>query len=393
MTDARVSTEPPPLHAASPRRQRRHHRQQPRRRRQLVHHREQLRLRRSDDDDPRQDHHTRALPASWSTTTAATSRGPATRSRPARCAKASLGNGLLYAYTKPKLTDRSATRVDAWYFTAIDIRTGKTKWSRLTGTGIQWNNHYAAIYLGPDGAAYIATLAGLIRIKDAMKTYVVSGAASGIGAATAALLREQGHRVITVDQRDADVVADLSTAEGRADAVAGVQALTDVVHGVVPCAGIVGVAGVDSRPRRVGQLLRRDRPRTRPPAPARSSRAARASCCSPPTRSPACRAGAALVAELCLADDEEAARADAADASTPLTVYPATKAALAWWARREGITEQWIGQGIRLNSVAPGIDRQPDDRPAARRSRDRTARRGLPVRDQPRRTRPTRSRR
>ncbi len=83
---------------------------------------------------------------------------------PSSVAKASLGNGLLYAYTKPKLA--TANEVDAWYFTAIDIRTGRTVWSRLTGTGIQWNNHYAAIYLGPDGAAYIATLAGLVRITD-----------------------------------------------------------------------------------------------------------------------------------------------------------------------------------------------------------------------------------
>ena len=61
---------------------------------------------------------------------------------------------------------RASDLVDAWYFTAIDIRTGETVWSRLTGTGIQWNNHYAAIYLGPDGAAYVATLAGLVRITD-----------------------------------------------------------------------------------------------------------------------------------------------------------------------------------------------------------------------------------
>ena len=83
---------------------------------------------------------------------------------PSSVAKASLGNGLLYAYTKPNLA--SANAVDAWYFTALDIRSGRTVWSRLTGTGIQWNNHYAAIYLGPDGAAYIATLAGLVRITD-----------------------------------------------------------------------------------------------------------------------------------------------------------------------------------------------------------------------------------
>lgn len=81
---------------------------------------------------------------------------------PTSVPKASLGNGLLYAYTKPLRSDG----IDAWYFTAIDIRTGKTAWSKLTGTGIQWNNHYAAIYLGPDGTAYIATLAGLVKIKD-----------------------------------------------------------------------------------------------------------------------------------------------------------------------------------------------------------------------------------
>jgi outer membrane protein assembly factor BamB len=86
---------------------------------------------------------------------------------PTSVAKASLGNGLLYAYTKPKLPPVLGYLIDAWYFTAIDIRTGKTVWSRLTGTGIQWNNHYAAIYLGPDGTAYVATLAGLVRIKDA----------------------------------------------------------------------------------------------------------------------------------------------------------------------------------------------------------------------------------
>ncbi|MDZ5619796.1 hypothetical protein SFC88_03105 [Nocardioides sp. HM23] len=81
---------------------------------------------------------------------------------PTSVAKASLGNGLVYAYTKPVRKDL----IDAWYVTAIDIRTGKVAWSRLTGTGIQWNNHYAAIYLGPDGTLYVATVAGLVRLAD-----------------------------------------------------------------------------------------------------------------------------------------------------------------------------------------------------------------------------------
>ena len=85
-----------------------------------------------------------------------------TETAPTSVAKASLGNGLLYAYTKPPRTDG----VDAWYVTAIDVRTGATRWSRLTGTGTQWNNHYASIYLGPDGTLYVATLAGLIRMRD-----------------------------------------------------------------------------------------------------------------------------------------------------------------------------------------------------------------------------------
>ncbi len=81
---------------------------------------------------------------------------------PTSVPKASLGNGLVYAYTKPVRADL----IDAWYLTAIDIRTGKVAWSRLTGTGIQWNNHYAAIYLGPDGTLYVATVAGLMRLTD-----------------------------------------------------------------------------------------------------------------------------------------------------------------------------------------------------------------------------------
>jgi NAD(P)-dependent dehydrogenase (short-subunit alcohol dehydrogenase family) len=58
------------------------------------------------------------------------------------------------------------------------------------------------------------------------RTYVVTGAASGIGAATARHLREQGHRVIACDLHDADVIADLATNQGRAQLVEGVTRLS-----------------------------------------------------------------------------------------------------------------------------------------------------------------------
>ena len=80
---------------------------------------------------------------------------------PTSVPKVSLRSGLLYVYAKPEGVEQ-----DPWYFTAIDVRSGKTAWQQLTGTGSAYNNHYAAIYLGPDRTAYIATLAGLLRLHD-----------------------------------------------------------------------------------------------------------------------------------------------------------------------------------------------------------------------------------
>ena len=197
-------------------------------------------------------------------------------------------------------------------------------------------------------------------MSDQFQTYVVSGAASGIGAATTALLREQGHRVVTVDRsadgpdgpNGIDVVADLATPAGRADAVAGVQALTDVVHGLVPAAGLGGFTGTD--PALVTSvnffgaiaLVRGLRPQL--VAAGQSSVVLLAS--NSITGMPGWNAE---VATLCLREDEDAARAAAA-ATEAVMIYPSTKAALAWWARREGVKPEWIGAGIRLNSVAPG---------------------------------------
>ena len=51
-----------------------------------------------------------------------------------------------------------------------------------------------------------------------MGVYVVIGAVFGMGAEIARQLREAGHKVISVDVQDGDVVADLSTPEGRSSA-------------------------------------------------------------------------------------------------------------------------------------------------------------------------------
>ena len=81
---------------------------------------------------------------------------------PTSVAKASRATGLVYAYTKRP----TAWGVAAWYLTALDVRTGRTAFSVRTGLGTLMNNHYAAVTLAPDGSAYIATLAGMVRVHD-----------------------------------------------------------------------------------------------------------------------------------------------------------------------------------------------------------------------------------
>ena len=71
----------------------------------------------------------------------------------------------------------------------------------------------------------------------APRVYVVTGAGSGIGQATAGQLIEEGHRVIGVDLKNTEVVADLSTEEGIAGMVEEITKLTSVVDGVIANAG------------------------------------------------------------------------------------------------------------------------------------------------------------
>ena len=75
--------------------------------------------------------------------------------------KLSLAAGLVYTYTQPPGGD------DAWYFTALDFDTGATVFKRLAGTGLGFNNNFAPVTLGPDGAAYVGVLGGVAMFRDA----------------------------------------------------------------------------------------------------------------------------------------------------------------------------------------------------------------------------------
>jgi hypothetical protein len=81
---------------------------------------------------------------------------------PSAVPKLSLAGGLVYTYTKPARRDR----IDGWYLTAIDARTGRTAFRRLAGTGTLYNNNYAPVTLGPDGTAYLGVLGGIVAWRD-----------------------------------------------------------------------------------------------------------------------------------------------------------------------------------------------------------------------------------
>lgn len=71
------------------------------------------------------------------------------------------------------------------------------------------------------------------------KLAVITGSASGIGAAVRTRFEKEGDKVIGIDLKDAEIVADLSTEAGREAAIAGVkQSCGGSVDRFVACAGL-----------------------------------------------------------------------------------------------------------------------------------------------------------
>lgn len=190
------------------------------------------------------------------------------------------------------------------------------------------------------------------------RTVIVTGSASGMGAATRARLERDGQRVIGVDLAGAEVAADLASAAGRRAAIDAVAGLSDgIIDGLVTWAGVAGLSGaagsavVSVNYFGAVALLAGLRPLLgrgdRPAAVAISS------------NSVTCMPGVpADVTGLCLAGDEEAARA-AADAAGAIRSYPASKLAVARWVRRNAPAADWAGSGIMLNALAPGAVETP----------------------------------
>lgn len=191
------------------------------------------------------------------------------------------------------------------------------------------------------------------------RTYVVTGSASGIGKATVKRLHRDGHTVIGVDIRGADIIADLSTAEGRSAMVKNVAELTGgSIDGVIAVAGLVLPEPVTLAVNFFGAVATLEGLR-----PLMTS--------SDAPRAVVVSSLAALedvdekLFDMLLAGDEAGALeygrtlGSATNAAGSSIFYTTSKKAISHWVRREATTDQWARTGIALNVVAPGVIETP----------------------------------
>ena len=71
-----------------------------------------------------------------------------------------------------------------------------------------------------------------------MGTYVLTGGATGIGAAIKEKLRALGHRVVIIDLKEGDYLADLGDPKARQSVITKVATEVPVIDGLITCAGV-----------------------------------------------------------------------------------------------------------------------------------------------------------
>jgi NAD(P)-dependent dehydrogenase (short-subunit alcohol dehydrogenase family) len=184
-----------------------------------------------------------------------------------------------------------------------------------------------------------------------MGTAAVSGSASGIGAAVRSRLEREGDRVIGIDVRDAEVVIDLSTREGRDAAIAAVTERCDGrldrlvlsaglgVH-VTPISLIASVNYFGAVELLDGLL----------PALRSGENPAVVAICSNSAQFIPLEDHPYTAA--LLAHDEAGAHRILEETGEPFLAYAGSKNALGRALRRRA--GEWGGAGVRLNAVCPG---------------------------------------
>jgi len=181
-----------------------------------------------------------------------------------------------------------------------------------------------------------------------MGTYALTGSASGIGAVLKSSLEAEGHTLVTVDIKDADVVADLTTAEGRQAAVDAVlEKAPEGLDGFVPLAGLGGGTAPDLLITKLNYFGTVE--------VVEGLRGALAKKSGVVVLLSSNSAPMDVMDEgfmKAMLDGDEAKALELAETIAPGTHYMQTKRAVHYWMRRNAMA--YGRDGIRMNGVAPG---------------------------------------
>ena len=183
-----------------------------------------------------------------------------------------------------------------------------------------------------------------------MATYIISGGATGIGAATRQLLQAAGHQVISVDIKDGDVYGDLGDPDSREAAIRELASRCPAIDGLITCAGVAShfpdpgkILAINYFGTR--RLIEGLRPNIR-----QGGRVVAISSNS----APMCQSPALI--DALLANDETLAL-ELAQSSHGHDCYAGSKQAVARWMR--SIAPTYAQSGIAFNAVAPGYIETP----------------------------------
>ncbi|BDX20182.1 SDR family oxidoreductase [Halopseudomonas aestusnigri] len=188
-----------------------------------------------------------------------------------------------------------------------------------------------------------------------MPITAVTGSASGIGAALCAQLREAGHSVIGIDRANADINADLSTDEGRQQAVSQVRdRCGDRLDHLVLCAGLGVTAPNTGLILAVNYFAVKALLDGLAPALSKGTEPSAVVVGSVAAVQPG--VDQHPIIQTLLKGDEAEALAAIAD-QDPSLAYAGSKLAVSLLVRSK--VHEWAKLGVRLNVVAPGVVETP----------------------------------